>query len=125
MAMTHLTQMKDGKRPRRRWRLLAVIGLSIAVAGCGDSEPLSVTKARSATGSHSVTGLLVAAGDDVRLCEVLLESFPPQCGGDSIEVRGLDLTAIAGLQTAGDVSWTDDEVTLTGVLASGVLEVEQ
>jgi len=60
----------------------------------------------------------------VRLCEVLFESFPPQCGGASIEIRGLDLTTVNGLQVEQNVSWTDREVTLTGVLESGVLTVE-
>ncbi len=103
--------------------ILPVVVLIGLLSACGDSGPLTVPEARSASGSHSVAGLLVADGGVVRLCEVLLESFPPQCGGASIEIRGLDLTTVIGLRTEQGVSWTDRPITLTGVIESGVLGV--
>ncbi len=45
--------------------------------------------------------------------------------GVSIEIRGLDLTTVNGLQTEQGVSWTDRQVTLTGMLESGVLGVTE
>jgi hypothetical protein len=62
----------------------------------------------------TVTGaLFVDADGTVRLCDAIAESFPPQCGGARIVVEGLDLAAVAGLQTEGDVSWAEG-VTLFG-----------
>ena len=40
--------------------VLTAIGLSITVAACGNSDPLTVTEAQTASGSQSVVGLLVA-----------------------------------------------------------------
>lgn len=62
----------------------------------------------------TVTGALFVDPDGtVRLCDAIAESFPPQCGGDRIIVEGLDLAAVAGLQSEGDVSWAE-AVTLFG-----------
>jgi hypothetical protein len=62
----------------------------------------------------TVSGALFVDGDGtVRLCDAIAESFPPQCGGERIVVQGLDLAAVAGLQTEGDVSWAEG-VTLFG-----------
>jgi hypothetical protein len=62
----------------------------------------------------TVSGHLFVDGDGtVRLCDAIAESFPPQCGGERIVVRGLDLDAVAGLQTEGAVSWAEG-VTLFG-----------
>lgn len=57
--------------------------------------------------------LVVDAGGRVLLCSALAESFPPQCGGDRLEVRGLDLETVADLQSANGVRWADS-VELTG-----------
>ena len=62
----------------------------------------------------TVSGALFVDPDGtVRLCDAIAESFPPQCGGARIVVQGLDLDAVAGLQTEGDVSWAEG-VTLFG-----------
>lgn len=60
--------------------------------------------------------LFVDADGTVRLCDAIAESFPPQCGGERIVVQGLDLDAVAGLQTEGDVSWAE------GVILFGSVE---
>ena len=57
--------------------------------------------------------LFVNADGTVILCDAIAESFPPQCGGERIRVEGLDLAAVPGLQTEGDVSWAEG-VTLLG-----------
>lgn len=57
--------------------------------------------------------LFVSADGTVLLCDAIAESFPPQCGGERIRVTGLDLDAVPGLQTEGDVSWAES-VTLRG-----------
>jgi hypothetical protein len=54
----------------------------------------------------------------VRLCDAIAESFPPQCGGSWLEVRGLDLSSVAGLQDADGVRWAES-VQLLGRLQKG------
>ena len=92
-----------------------------------EEEPLPTTirvaAAADADGPVAVAGFVVAAGDDVRLCEALAESFPPQCGGASIAISGLDQVDPDELQTEGDVIWTDYAVTLFGEMVDGLLVV--
>ena len=57
--------------------------------------------------------LFVDADGTVLLCDAIAESFPPQCGGERIRVEGLDVAAVPGLQTEGEVSWAEG-VTLLG-----------
>jgi hypothetical protein len=59
-----------------------------------------------------VTGLLIDAGDGWRLCAAIAESYPPQCGGESLTVEGLD-PADHDLQEAAGVRWSEG-VTLFG-----------
>jgi hypothetical protein len=59
----------------------------------------------------SVAGaLFVNADGTVLLCEAIAESFPPQCGGQRLEVRGLDLSTIDRLQREGEVQWAESVV---------------
>ena len=61
----------------------------------------------------AVTGaLFIDADGTVRLCDALLESFPPQCGGATLVVDGLDLAAL-DLEEANGVRWAEG-VTLLG-----------
>jgi hypothetical protein len=56
--------------------------------------------------------LFVAADGSVLLCDAIAESFPPQCGGARMSVRGLDLGSLE-LQQANGVRWSEG-VTLLG-----------
>lgn len=58
--------------------------------------------------------LFVNPDGGVFLCSAIAESFPPQCGGERIEVVGLDLSSIE-LQAAEDVSWSES-VELVGTV---------
>lgn len=109
--------------------LLAVL----ALAGCGgddepaaDGGPLSIEEALEAEPGERVrvTGNLLVAGDETRLCSALAESFPPQCGGPSLVVTGLEPEAVAGIVAEGDVMWTDRPVELEGTIGDGRLEVD-
>lgn len=79
--------------------------------------------ATDAEGPLAVKGALVATGADVRLCSTLAESYPPQCGGSSLSVRGLDLGSIDGLERASGVAWAE-RVSLLGDVRDGVLVVD-
>jgi hypothetical protein len=118
----------------RTLTLLSILVVAAVVAGCGgDDEPdvgdrlvgISVEQAVDAEGPALVNGSLLARGEDVRLCAALAESFPPQCGGASITVVGLDLEELDGLTTEGDVTWSDLPIRVEGVLADGILTVDE
>ncbi|HXV58007.1 MAG TPA: hypothetical protein VD704_09075, partial [Gaiellaceae bacterium] len=64
------------------------------------------------------------AGDETRLCAALAESFPPQCGGPSLVVAGLEPEAVAGIVAEGGVMWTDRPIELEGTVQDGRLEVD-
>lgn len=89
----------------------------VIVEGDPDGPGLSVTDAlghQAIDDLVTVTGALFVDPDGtVRLCDAIAESFPPQCGGDRIEVQGLDLATVAELQEEGGVQWADS-VTLFG-----------
>lgn len=76
-----------------------------------------------------VRGFLVAEeGAPVRLCIGL--DTPPQCIGPFLEVHGLDLTKVEGLESSPGgpgppLRFTSKEVVLVGVPQSGVLTVSE
>lgn len=89
-----------------------------------DDKPIvaiSVPEARGASGPVAVAGFLVTNGSDIRLCEALAESFPPQCGGVSIAVSSHDQVDPDDLVSEGDVTWTDYAVTIAGEMVDGTL----
>ena len=69
---------------------------------------LSVSEAlvTDATGTIAVKGFLVADDRSARLCELLAESMPPQCGGAWIEVSGYEGALSAPIQSAQGIDWT-------------------
>lgn len=123
-------------------RTLAVIAallVALLAAACGgdDNEAaatgttgttaVSIDEALASDSSEPllVSGNLLVTADDVRLCSALAESFPPQCGGASLVVDGLDLATVDGLMTEGDVSWTDRPIELRGVVSDATLTVSE
>lgn len=83
----------------------------------------SVTEAMAAEGEGSlhVVGLLIDDGSGWRLCEAVLESYPPQCGGESLAVEGLDEGSLP-LEESGDVRWQTD-ATVVGEVEGDTLTV--
>jgi len=80
-------------------------GLSIAEARATSAQPPLL-----------VNGYVVANASGTRFCEALLESFPPQCGGDSFVLEGLDLDNHPEYQREGEVTWSENQVQLLGTL---------
>ena len=128
---------------RRLHVLFVVVALAATVAACGGGEStppaapvpaepaasdevLSVDEALASTFGDPVrvTGFLVAQeGAAIRLCSALAESYPPQCGGASLVVEGLELASVEGLTIPAEpeyahTSWTDTPVELYGVVAT-------
>ena len=96
--------------------------LVVADGGPGDDPGMSVADALAHGPSDdlvSVSGaLFVDPGGTVRLCDAIAESFPPQCGGASLEVTGLDLSTVADLQEANGVRWAESVVLFGSVEAA-------
>ena len=97
------------------------------VSGIAAGPGISIEQALASklTEALLVNGNLLAEGGEVRLCSALAESFPPQCGGASLQVEGVKLEEVDGLLTEGDVSWTDRPIQLLGVVEDGVLTVSK
>jgi hypothetical protein len=83
----------------------------------GDGPGISVADALTHGPTDDIVtvsgALFVDADGTVLLCDAIAESFPPQCGGDRMEVTGLDLATVADLQEANGVRWAEG-VTLRG-----------
>ena len=117
-----------------RVRALLVLCLLLVSAGCGAGDRegavggaplLTPDEAQGRDGIVAVQGFLWARPGDnsFRLCEAALESFPPQCGEPAIELTGVDVTTIAGVDFSQNVFWADG-IRARGDLADGVLTVE-
>jgi hypothetical protein len=140
------------RMPRVILGVAALTAAAVVAAGCGggagggsssSSTPgagapapgggLTVGKALASTSEEPllVRGALIAPdGGEVRLCELVLESYPPQCGGASLVVRGVDLSQLDGLTHTNDpslaqVTWSEGEISLLGTVRDGVLTVSQ
>ncbi len=98
-------------------------------AGLGPGISIGDAIASDLDGPLLINGFLVIQGgehddpEEVRICEALAESFPPQCGGRFLVVEGLDLKSIEGLMSEGAVSWTDAFVQVLGKIEGEVLTV--
>ena len=134
-----------------KWAVLlgGVLVVSILLAGCGtegtgggtdspsttsdggEAPVLTVEQALEAPPGSTlrVQGALIATGDASVLASAVLESYPPQAGGATIPLMGLDLSSLVGLSsTIGQpdlvpATWTDYWIVLQGVVDNGVLEV--
>ncbi len=119
--------------------LLAVVTIaSVVAAGCSDNDDdpgsgpisgvgpgISIGEALASNlkGPLLINGLLHVQNGQARLCEVLAESFPPQCAGRSLVVQGLDLTTVDGLTSEGSVTWSDQLVQVLVTVEGEVLTV--
>ena len=83
----------------------------------------------AAEGSEvTVSGYLIADWDgNTRLCSGLLESGPPQCGDDRIDLLGFDASSVPNSETPQRPSeirtsrWTNSQITVTGIKGIGGL----
>lgn len=96
-----------------------------ATAGLGAGPGISIEEALASDSAEPllVNGNLLAEGDEIRLCDALAESFPPQCGGPQLHVEGLKLEEVDGLVREGVVAWTDRPIQLLGSVEGETLVV--
>lgn len=74
---------------------------------------IGVLLAGEAPAEATVTGYIVWDDDDARLCEVLMESYPPQCGGVSLVIANPEALTVE-LEEEQSVRWSKDRVQVVG-----------
>ena len=84
------------------------------------AEALKVSRA----GPIAVKGFLFIDGDGARLCEVLAESYPAQCGGVFVAIEGFEEMLDAPLSNSQGISWTDQYVSFLGEFVDGTFIVD-
>ena len=129
---------------RRLFPLLIAFALGLAACGSGkDGEPAPQPQPpvagigagpgisiEEAIAMNSVEPLLVngnvwADGGKIYFCDAVLESYPPQCAPSSrLEVVGLKLAEVDGLQRASGIAWSE-RTQLLGVVADGKITVRE
>ena len=89
-------------------------------------DGLSVAEAIAYRGAEPVAvhGYVVRTSETAQLCEVLAESFPPQCGGASLALVNADAIDNLPLLEEGDVQWSSNSVILIGTVAGTELTIE-
>ena len=80
--------------------------------------------ASETAGAATVKGFLVIDAGGARLCEVLAESYPPQCGGEALPITNYEEFLGVRVQEAQGVTWTDDVVSFIGMIVDGTLVVD-
>ena len=102
---------------------------STGTDGAVGAYPISVAEAleRDSAGRYSLMGFLISTAEGIRLCDALAESYPPQCGGPSVAVEGLEMDGVTGLSRApdSDVAWTDFPIALEGSLDGETFTVSE
>lgn len=82
-----------------------------------DAPAISISEALASGGEpvRVIGSLLVDPEGTVLLCDALAESFPPQCGGERLEVIGLDVESVPNLEEGNGVRWAGS-VELSGTV---------
>lgn len=95
-----------------------------SIAGIGAGPGISIDEAIALESSEPVlvNGWVYARAGEVRFCDAIAESYPPQCPGVSLLVEGLKLEEVDGLQRASGVAWSE-RTQLLGVVADGKITV--
>jgi len=72
----------------------------------------------------AVQGFVFRDGQTDALCELLAESYPPQCGGASLDIVNPEATSHLVLIEAGGVQWSESYVTVFGRISDGRLTID-
>ena len=96
------------------------------IAGIGAGPGISIDEAIAFESNEPllVNGNIWAEGDKVYFCDAVAESYPPQCAGVRLQVVGVKLAEVDGLQRVGDIAWSE-RTQLLGVVADGKITVSE
>lgn len=101
-------------------------GENSAISGTPiDGGGLTVGEAIAYSGAQvvAVRGFLIADDNEARLCELVMESFPPQCGEPSVRITNPEAFPSETVQSAQGIRWTDQPVTVFGHIVDGELTI--
>lgn len=123
------TARRRGSTMRRSPLVLLLLVASLALTAClGDDagsildDPVTPEQAlERPDGLVAVRGFLIDDGGGARICGAIAESYPPQCGGASLPVRGVTVANLEGATVEGTVSWVELAV-VEGSLRSGAID---
>ena len=137
IQLWYVRRFDDPPEPAERAQFEVIVGSGVPAGADGpddrdqpqpaipdDESALTVAELLGArpSGEVVVRGVLFDDGGGLVLCGALAESFPPQCPGESVPITNpgmLDVT----LTTAGGVRWSEQPVTLLGLLTDDGFEV--
>jgi len=96
------------------------------IAGIGAGPGISIDEAIAFESNEPllVNGNIWAEGDKVYFCDAVAESYPPQCAGVRLQVVGVKLAEVDGLQRVGDIAWSE-RTQLLGVVTDGKITVSE
>jgi hypothetical protein len=112
----------------RYWGSL-MLGVVLVSSGCGGAagvgsggcspKHVSVGEARSEQPKQlvQVDGHYLREGGITRLCDVVIGSASPGCGGSSLVVRGYEPGARLEIHHANGVAWTSTTVKIYGLVS--------
>ncbi len=90
----------------------------------GDGLTVGEALRTDATGVLAVNAFVFADAAGPRLCGLLAESFPPQCGGETVGLSNLEGVDPSLLTESQGVRWTDLPITLFGEIVDGTFIIE-
>ena len=136
VQLWYVRSFDDPPEPAERAQFEVIVGSGVPSAvddsGGDEAQPpvpddesaitVADLLATGPAGEVVVRGLLFDDGDGLVLCDVLAESFPPQCPGPSVAVVNPERFELS-LSSASGVRWSDRPVTVLGIVVGGGLEV--
>ncbi len=86
---------------------------------------LTITEALAYEGTEPIAigGFVVTTADGTLLCELLAESFPPLCGGESVAVLNPETLTNFVLVEEGGTQWSPDPVVVFGHISGTDLTI--
>lgn len=98
-------------------------GSSSAGGAVGPGISVSDTVASIEEGPLLVNGLIFTMADEIWLCSSLPRTEYPTCGEPAIQVSGLDLESVEGMEYLEGRGWSDQPTQVLGEKLDGVLNV--
>ena len=98
-------------------------GASSAGGGMGPGISVSDAVASTEEGPLLVNGLIFTMADEVWLCSSLPRAEYPTCGEPAIQVSGLNLQSVEGMEYLEGRGWSDQLTQVLGEKLDGVLNV--
>lgn len=95
------------------------------MSGVGPGLSVAEALASDLLGPLLVNGFIVIRDGETRLCELLLESFPAQCGGASLTVEGYDPSSGRSLNEESGVMWSGGPMQLLGTIEGDHLVIDR